>query len=277
MRLSANFLGGGQLFNRSITAADLPADGSYGRVTFSFFNPNVDRWRTPLVFHAVSSGASQVWGQAMLITPNLLYAWFLPYASLGLLVGAALLAWYRRQQVAEAAAPAHLFVWPGYLGWGVLFGLLVIAVGYFGYEANRAGRSYAASDLAHLAGQAVADPAALDGQAWLVDPQRDPPQLAIYGPFDFYDQGKYHITFRIKLLQPASGSQELARLQVRDAANQALFVQSLRPEHFSSLDRYHDFVLVIDNPRRQALSFEVDYLGMAALAIAEVGVQVVGD
>jgi hypothetical protein len=36
-------------------------------------------------------------------------------------------------------------------------------------------------------------------------------------------------------------------------------------------------VLVIDNPRRQALSFEVDYLGMAALAIAEVGVQVVGD
>lgn len=273
LRLSANFLGGGQFFNRLITAADLPADGSYGRVTFSFFNPNVDRWRTPLVFHAVSSGASQVWSQAMLITPKPLYAWFLPYACLGLMAGASLLAWYRRQQRVEAAAPVRLFGWPRYLGWGVVIGLLAIAAIYLSFEANRAGRSYAATDLAHRVGQAVADPAAGQGQAWLVDPQRDSPQLALYGPFDFYDQGKYHIIFRLKLLQPMSGSQELARLRVRTAANQTLFVQSLRPEHFSWPNLYHDFVLVVDNPRRQALSFEVDYLGVAALAIAEVEVR----
>jgi hypothetical protein len=33
---------------------------------------------------------------------------------------------------------------------------------------------------------------------------------------------------------------------------------------------YHDFVLLVDNPRRQALSFEVDYLGTAPLVIDEV-------
>ena len=278
MRLSANYLGGGQLFNRVITAADLPADGGYGRVTYSFFNPNVDRWRTPLIFHAVSTGASQVWGQDLLIAPNPFYAWLLPYAYLGLIVAGAFLAWYRlNQPKAVLAAPARLFVWPRYLGWGLLIGLLAAAAIYLGYEVNRSGWSYAAGDLSHFTGQTVADPAAPRGRAWLVDPRVDPPQQAIYGPFDFYDQGRYHITFRIKLPQPVSGDQELARLRVRSAANQALFVQPLRPEHFSQPNLYHDFVLVVDNPRRQALSFEVDYLGVAALAIAEVNVQEIGD
>jgi hypothetical protein len=48
--------------------------------------------------------------------------------------------------------------------------------------------------------------------------------------------------------------------------------QPLRPEHFDRPDLYHDFVLTVNNPRRQALSFEVYYLGVAPLVIDQVSI-----
>ena len=88
IRLSAKFAGGGQLFHKTVTAADLPADGSYGLVEYSFTNPSVDRWRTPLLLHAVSTGESHLWGQTINVSPQPFYAWLLPYLYLILTVTA---------------------------------------------------------------------------------------------------------------------------------------------------------------------------------------------
>jgi hypothetical protein len=49
--------------------------------------------------------------------------------------------------------------------------------------------------------------------------------------------------------------------------------QPLLSSHFSGDDRYHLFVVTVNNPRRQALSFEVYYSGEAALLIDEVVVE----
>jgi hypothetical protein len=40
---------------------------------------------------------------------------------------------------------------------------------------------------------------------------------------------------------------------------------------------YHDFVLTVTNPRRQALSFDVHYLGVAPLAIESVTISKIGE
>ncbi len=273
IRLSANFLGGGQRFNQIVTASDLPDDGRYGLIEYAFSNPNVDRWRTPLLFHAVSTGRSNVWGQDILFAPDPFYAWFLPYLYLGLLVAGAVLAWHRvRQNGDRLAVPTTkpLFVWPKLWGWAVLAIFIGGVSGYLLYEHNRPARTYDAVRLNHLVGQPIQDIGANDGQAWLVDPRTDPPQTALYGPFDIFDQGRYHVAFRLRLARPAETEQPVARLRIRDATEADLFVQPLRLEHFSDSELYHDFVLLVDNPRRQALSFEVDYLGTAPLIVDEV-------
>jgi hypothetical protein len=273
MRLSANFLGGGPLFNQVVTAADLPQDGSYGLVKYVFFNPNVDRWRTPLVFRVVSTGQSDIRGKDIIFSPQPFFAWFLPYFYLLLIGAGAFVTWshFRSGNSSELLSDSKpLFVWPGVIGWGLL---LVVSLGTFGfllYQNNQNARTYDVTRLYHLVGQRLDDPTASDGRGWLVDPLVDPPQKAVYGPFDIYDRGEYHIAFRMKLAQVANTDQPVVYLRVTDATDAALFTQPIRADHFSEPDRYHDFVLVVDNPRRQALSFEVDYLGVAALVIDEV-------
>jgi hypothetical protein len=149
--------------------------------------------------------------------------------------------------------------------------LPVLAVGYMSYQNNQSSRTYDAGNLQHLVGQPLADQDAHDGRAWQVDPRTDPPQKALFGPFDIYDPGQYHVAFRIKIPPGVTTGQPLARLRVTAAAEpEGLMTQPIRAGHFSKPAHYHDFVLIIDNPRRQALSFEVDYLGVASLAIDEV-------
>ncbi len=66
----------------------------------------------------------------------------------------------------------------------------------------------------------------------------------------------------------------MARLRVSATANfDELISQPLLANNFSEPDLYHLFVLTVTNPRRQALSFEVDYTGQAALVIDEVIVE----
>jgi hypothetical protein len=283
LHLSLKLSGGGQVFNRVITAADLPADGSYGLLQFSWRNPNVDRWRTPLVFNAVSSGESRIWAKKLLFAPDPFYAVFLAYLCLSLMGGAALLSWYYHSRLLPSAieiraeplaenqhshGPAPFLI-EKY--WGLALILPLAAWGYIVYQHQQSSHTYEAGELNHFVGQAVNDPQAGDGQAWLVDPQVDPPQKAVYGPFDIYDPGRYQVTFRLKLPETVETDQELARLQVAATANfDELITQPLRREHFSKPNLYHDFVLTLTNPRRQALSFEVYYLGAAPLLLDQV-------
>jgi hypothetical protein len=269
MRLSVKFLGGGRLFNRVITAADLPGDGSYGLVEQTFTNPSIDRWRRPMILHAVSSGQSNIWGQDIVLTPAPFYGWALPYLSLGLLALGAGWSWRRFRPEPKMAERLPLFDLSSGVAWGLVIILPLLALAYLVYQLYLPGHTYDAARLLHLTGQPLADAEAHNGQAWWVNPRRDPPQKAIYGPFDLYDQGRYHVAFRIKLPEGAEPETEIARLRVVGATG-PLMAQPLRAEHFSALGLYHDFVLVVDNPRRQALSFEVDYLGVAALAIDDV-------
>lgn len=279
LRLSAQYLGGGQLFNHIVTAANLPGDGSYGILEYRFTNTNPDRWRTPLILHAVSSGQSDIWGRDAHFEPQPFYAWLLPYLYLGLMLGGALASWLWLSEPRAAAANAgRLARLPGGVRWGVLALFLLLAGGYAAYQAAQPGRTYQMADLFHFVGRAEPDSAAVDGRAWRVDPQFDPPQKATHGPFDIYDAGQYKVNFRVKLLEPVTPEVEVARLQVNATANlEPLRTQPVQAKHFSRVDLYHDLVLPITNPRRQALSFEIHYLGVAPLAIDSITITKMGD
>ncbi|MEW5957834.1 MAG: hypothetical protein AB1801_08940 [Chloroflexota bacterium] len=268
LRLSIKFLGGGQLFYRVIPAAGLPADGRAGLIEQTFTNPNIDRWRRPMILHAASTGRSNIWGQDILFSPDPLYGWLLPYLYLGLLALAAAGTWRRFRAGPEPAA-CPLFQLPRWPAWGLVIVLPLLALAYLAYQLYLPHRTYDAARLPHLTGRLLADPEASAGRAWQVDPRADPPQKAIYGPFDLYAEGGYHVAFRIKLPEQAAPGLEIARLRVAGATG-PLRTQPLRAEHFTATGLYHDFVLVVDNPRRQALSFEVEYLGAAALALDDV-------
>lgn len=274
LRLSAKFLGGKPLFNKMVTAAELPEDGGYGLITYSFLNPNVDRWRTPLVFHAVSTGRSRIWGQDIDFSPNPFYAWFLPYFYLALLVGGAGLTWYRFRRQGTLQPELDFrpwFTWPRGIGWSLVLVLPLLAGGYLIFRQLQAEHTYPAANLYHLVGRPVSRAEGQDRPAWLVDPAVDPPQKAVYGPFDIYERGVYDITFRLKLPERGKAGVEVARLQVSGvASSEPLVSRSVAMDHFRQPNLYHDFVLTISNPRRQALSFEVHYLGTAALVIDQI-------
>ena len=81
------------------------------------------------------------------------------------------------------------------------------------------------------------------------------------------------MTYRLKLPELAAAEQEIARLQVNATTNyDPLITQPILAEHFSKPNLYHHMLLTFNNPRRQALSFEVDYLGVAPLVIDTVTV-----
>ncbi len=287
LRLSAKSSGGGVVFNTVVTAADLPATGHYGEFRFTFANPNPDYWRTPLVFNATSTGQAKIWAKAALFAPDPFYAWVLPYLGLTLFIAAAGWGWYR----SFVNSPHPLSQWErgsrvsdggeGYFGnmskiyplmaWSVSLILPLAAAGYTLFQYQQNSRTYPAAALSHLTGRAIPDTPPGDNLVWLVDPQVDPPQKAIYGPFEIFDAGLYRVIFRLKLPQAAAPEQEVAGLQVNGAADpHPLISQPLRGEHFTRPNLYHDFVLTVDNPRRQALSFEVVYLGAAPLVIERV-------
>ena len=282
VRVSIKYLGGGQLFNRQITAASLPADGSEAFIEAAFFNPVVDRWRTPMILHAVTSGQSQLWAKELWLSPQPFYAFVLPYGMLSLLLVGAGVTWFSSNLRDNFLPAAHKHKQENqtqYPIWSIAaLGLLLIAVGSLIYAQTRPDRTYDAGALAHFVGQPLADPTANDGWAWQVNPAVDPPQKAIYGPFEFYDAGSYRVTFRVKLPEDVKTDQEIARLQVNATTNfEPLVSQSIKVDHFIRPDFYHDMVLTITNPRRQALSFEVDYLGIAPLVIDDVTIEEIRD
>jgi hypothetical protein len=280
IRVSINLLGGGAVFNRLIKAGDLV--GAEGETFFEaqFLNTNVDRWRTPMILQGVTTGQAEVEVGPLRLSPDPFYALFLPYLYLALLAGAAAWSGYRFKEAISAQADAvvtpnssakrPLLTRLGTATW-LLLALPLLAGLYWVYVQTRPTHTYDAAELSHFVGQALIDPQARDGQAWRVDPAVDPPQKAVYGPFDFYEPGLYQVTFRVKLPQAAEAEQEVARLQVNATANfEPLLTQSLLAKHFSKIDLYHDLVLIVDNPRRQALSFELYYLAVAPVVIDEV-------
>ncbi|MCB0176720.1 MAG: hypothetical protein KDI62_00695 [Anaerolineae bacterium] len=275
LRLSIKHLGGGQVFYKTITAADLPADGSFGLVEESFVNPDPDRWRTAMVLQATATGQSDLRAKAVRITPDPLYAWVLPYFYLAFIVASAVWLWYRsgRGRSTLPSEPAWPTAVPAPYFWSAALVIPVAAIGYLGWQHYLGSYTYDVTAFQHFVGQPIVDEAALDHRAWLVDPAVDPPQKAIYGPFDIYDAGRYQVTFRLKLPQPVDTIDPVARLQVAATANlDELLTQLLTAQAFSQPNHYQNFTLTIDNPRRQALSFEVYYLGLAPLAVDQVTV-----
>lgn len=277
-RVSINYLGGGPLFSRPITAADLPSDGSYGTFEHNFFNPNADRWRTPMMLNVATTGQADVWAEELWLAPRPSYAYTLPYLLLAVCAGGAVVLFKSIKLKPNTETPSRA---PSRLGkrwWAAVLILVVISVGYLFYARGQPGQLYNAAQLGHLTGHAIADSAAQNGRAWRVDPATDPPQKAIYGPFDIYNAGQYQVIYRLKLPEPTRATQEIARLQVNATANfDELITQPILPEHFSQPNLYHDMVLTINNPRRQALSFDLHYLAVAPLVIDTVTIRPVTD
>jgi hypothetical protein len=266
-RLSVKQLGGGQLLEHRVTAADLPVNGN-GVVTIDVLNPNPDRWRTPMVLHASATGAVDLLAGDLLFTPNQFFAVWLPYLYLALWIATMLLVWWL-----VPSQPGRR--WPAPGRWGGVWSVVIVVgvCGYLFYQLTSPIHHYNATELAHFVGRPVIDRQAGDGEVWYVDPAVDMPQKAVYGPFDFFDPGVYHVTFRIKLSESVDPQQMVARLQVNATANyDELVTQPILAEHFSRPGLYHDMVVTFQNPRRQALSFEVHYLGTAPLYIDTVTV-----
>ena len=267
LRLSIKTLGGGQVLNRVITAAMVPPDGA--ALSLSFLNPHPDRWRTPMLLYLSATGESEVSVGSILLSPDPWSAFWLPYLYLALITGSVVLVGFKVAPRSGKSLPR-----PGRWGWAVLMVLLLGAGGFLWWRQAQPVRAYDAASMPHFTGRAVTDPAAVDGQAWQVDPAIDPPQKAIYGPFEFFDAGDYRVTFRLMLPQAVDTAQDIAWLQVNATANfEKLLTQPIRAEHFSQPNLYHDMVLTVSNPRRQALSFEVHYLGLAPLLIDGVTVE----
>jgi hypothetical protein len=278
LRVSVQTLGGGQVFSHLITAADLPLDGTTGTLSMPFLNGNVDRWRTPLLVQAASTGQGPVWVEQIAFKPQPFYAWILPYLILVLLGLAASLAWWRRSKSVDdqndETITGNRQVAGKLAAWGMILLLPVAALILLVRQQTATSHTYDVAGFAHFVGSPADDPDAAAGRAWLVDPLLDAPQKAIYGPFQFFDPGTYQVTFRLKLPQAVKPEQEVARLGVFATANfDPLLVQPLLGSHFAEPGLYHLFVLTVDNPRRQALSFEVYYNGLAALMIDEVVVE----
>lgn len=273
LRLSIKHLGGGQVYYKTVTAADLPSDSTFGLIDESFFNPNPDRWRTAMAFQATSLGASNIWAGPVRIAPSQFYSWFLPYLVFGLIVASAIALWLRYGQI-NSTTPLnqkHLPTLPAAYSWSMALIVPIAALCYLGWQHNQTSHTYPADGLQHFVGQAILDVEAEHNRAWRVDPAIDPPQKAIYGPFDIYDAGQYNVTFRLKLSESVEAGQEVARLQVNATANfDTLTTTPLLAQDFSHPHRYQNFTVAIDNPRRQALSFEVYYLGVAPLVIDQV-------
>lgn len=271
-RIAAKYLGGGPVLNKIITAADLPADGSFGVVAFELINAQVDRWSAPIVFNVTGSGQAALYAQAVEFRPDPLYAWTLPYLYLAWLAAAAWLTWrWWGRTLPLSPAPQR----SGPFSTGPAWSLAVIAplllAGYLFIQQAQDRQTYDALNLQHHIGRPIADPNAAGGQAWQVDPTLDPPQKAIYGPFDFYDAGRYRVTFRLKLPELVQPDLEIARLYVRATANSIdLAALPVFSTEFIEPQRYQDFNLIVDNPRRQALSFEVQYHAVAPLTVDEV-------
>jgi hypothetical protein len=266
-RLSLKRLGGGHVFEQSVWAEMLPASGQ-GTVSFSFFNANPDRWRTPMILFSRTTGAVDLLAGDFLFKPNPLYAFWLPYIYLALCTVGMALVWIM-------VPPRPGRSWPAPGKWTIILvmAVLVGVTGYLTWVMNASVRNYNAVHLNHLVGEEINDSQAVDNAAWLVDPATDPPQKAVYGPFEIFDAGQYRVIFRIKLPNPAEPDTQVARLQIKAAAgSEALVTQTVLGEHFVSNDQYHDMILTVDNPRRQALSFEVFYLATAPLTIDQITV-----
>lgn len=277
-RISIKLLGGGQVVNEVITVDNLTEARERSVVEFHFLNPNIDRWRTPMIFQASTNGQSGLWIGPVQLAPNAFYGWFLPYFYLLLIVAGAVASWVWFVRLdAKVAINQHefirLFRLPAGWVWGGLLLLTVMALGYVIAYQTRESRTYTANELGHFVGRSISDSEAQTGQAWLVDPMVDPPQKAIYGPFDIYDAGHYRVTFRIKAPKLAKTEQEIARLQVNATANfDELLTWPIHSTDFVEPNRYQDFVMMVENPRRQALSFDVHYLGQESLVIDQVTV-----
>ncbi len=266
-RLSVNYLGGGQALNQLITAGMLPPDGS--PLTVPLFNARPDRWRTPMLLYLRSTGQSALTVGPLLLSPEPRYALWLPWLLAALLAGSVALVWARVPPREGIRLPP-----PGRRAWGIALLLPALAGGYLLWAQSQTTRVVDAATMLHFVGRPVADAAAVDGRAWAVDPATDPPQKAVYGPFEFFDPGVYRVTFRLMLPEAADPPQEVAILQVNATANfDELLTQPIRAGHFSRPNLYHDMVLTVTNPRRQALSFEVYYPGVAPLRIDGVTVE----
>ncbi len=272
-RLSIKHLGGGPVLNHTISAGDLPDAGRFGAVATRFANRNADRWRAPMVLNVTATGASNLQARFLLLKPDPFYAFVLPLLSLlGLAIAATVFyTWF---------TPPHNYPWPeivsgpGKSGWIWLLLVGLAATGYLIFTQSRSSRTYDAGRLSHFVGRPVSDTAAVDGDAWSVDPALDPPQKAIYGPFDIFDAGQYRVTFRLKIPQNVETDREIATLQVNATANfDPLRARPVLAKHFSQPNLYHDMILAVANPRRQSLSFEVHYLGLAPLIIDGVTVE----
>ena len=273
LRLSIKHLGGGQVTYKTVTAAELPTDGTFGFIDVMFLNPNSDRWRTPMVFQATSLGASNIWAGPVSISPDWFYAWLLPYLVMALIVAGAVVLWVQNGQRQSKPAPVRLSLptMPLSYMWSAAVVVPIVALSYLGWQNGQVGHTYGVNAFQHFVGQVVADDEATNRRAWLVDPAIDPPQKAIYGPFDIYNAGDYEVTFSLKLPEAVEAEQALARLQVSATASfDELAVQELFATDFARPGQYQTFTLAVTNPRRQALSFEVYYLGLAPLRIDNV-------
>jgi hypothetical protein len=126
---------------------------------------------------------------------------------------------------------------------------------------------YGPAHLKAATGQRVADPGAT--WQWVQRAHGDAPEALGFTPLEFYPAGRYRVSARVRLeAAGVSPATPLARLRVvpqqtgvGDALREITAADALPGGGFSAV------TLDFDNPRWQALSFVVDYLGAGGVAL----------
>jgi hypothetical protein len=268
---------GGDYFSQTIYARDLPADGQF---RFSFKSPLYNGWGFPPTILVSATGQSELRLGMLSLEPDrqrslgLAALWLIVLA----LAGAGLVAVARPLAVPSPITPVRTPTpFTALTNYQLPITLLLLLLALL-YAFWPHARTLAAVSLPRSTGAVVKDPAAYGGRAMEASPQagNDPGKLAASHP-ELYGPGHYRVSVSIarltgELVPNSSESAVAVRVFASDAESLAQR-WDIPAAHLPLDERYQPYGFEFFNPRQQALTFVVDYGGVAGVRVDQIVVE----
>jgi hypothetical protein len=242
---------------RAVDASEVPPDGAFHAVTVDFHQDAFDAWARPFDATIFSSGRAALWSGEVRIDPDEFHAlvlplvWALVVALIVLALAWAPLQGRQTSWSVNAAGARYCWLLPALVA---LAGIALVAWSLVPHPVV-----YGPAHLTAATGARVADAAATWGTVQRAAGDRAEALGAT--PREFYAPGMYVLRARVRVSAPDA---QAPVLRVRVAAQQQAVAGGpldVRAADMPADGQFHEVALPFDNPRWQALSFVVDYLG----------------